>query len=604
MLRNNLLRKTGTAFITAAIISSVAGTSLFAAENGAGAPPEKPAAESSGDMTPPDGQGGPGGNGQGGPGGDGQGVPGSETMSGNGAPGGAPGGMPGGGGQTAVTEWDSVKEINSDTTEDDLSVESTGTDENAVHVTNGALAVFHDLVLSRKSSDSQGGDSSSFYGVGAAFLNTDGTAVIDGADITTESGGGAGIFSYGDGVTYVRDAVIDTTEGTSGGIHVAGGGTLYAWDVTAETDGASSAAIRSDRGGGKMVVDGGTYTSNGEGSPALYCTADITVNNAELTANGSEGICLEGLNTTRLFDCDLTSNMPDLDQNNGNTWSVILYQSMSGDSEVGKGEFDMVGGSITSNNGGLFYTTNTESEFYLNDVDITTADDCEYFLRATGNDNQRGWGTSGANGADCTFTADSQDCEGDVIYDSISSLDFYLLNGSTLTGRFYDDESCAGDGGNKAAVLTIDADSSWIVTGDSEVTSLHNAGTIEDEEGNTVTIKGTDGTVYVEGDSEYTVTAGSYDTEADTSNASTAPQWSDYEVNDEITAKYLSADTETVSETSSDTDSSDMSASAPEETSAVTAEKTQPSGMAAVIIAAGAAIAAAIAGFFILKNRR
>lgn len=122
-----------------------------------------------------------------------------------------------------------------------------------------------------------------------------------------------------------------------------------------------------------MVIDGGTYTSNGTGSPALYCTADISVNNSTLTATNSEGICLEGLNTTRLFNTDLTSDMPDQEQNNGLTWSVIVYQSMSGYSEVGEGTFEMVGGSLNSKNGGLFYTTNTESKFYLNDVDITQA---------------------------------------------------------------------------------------------------------------------------------------------------------------------------------------------------------------------------------------
>ena len=45
---------------------------------------------------------------------------------------------------------------------------------------------------------------------------------------------------------------------------------LYAWDLNVETKGESSAAIRSDRGGGTMVVDGGTYTSNGVGSPAVW----------------------------------------------------------------------------------------------------------------------------------------------------------------------------------------------------------------------------------------------------------------------------------------------------------------------------------------------
>lgn len=89
-----------------------------------------------------------------------------------------------------------------------------------------------------------------------------------------------------------------------------------------------------------MVVDGGSYTSNGTGSPAIYSTADITVNNATLTANGSEAICIEGLNTIRLFDCDLTGNMPTNAQNDCD-WNVILYQSMSGDSEQGNATFEM-----------------------------------------------------------------------------------------------------------------------------------------------------------------------------------------------------------------------------------------------------------------------
>ena len=49
--------------------------------------------------------------------------------------------------------------------------------------------------------------------------------------------------------------------------------------------------------------------------------------------------------------------------------------------------------------------------------------------------------TEGANGSDCTFTADNQDMEGAVIWDSISQLDFYMTNGSTLTGYFADDET-------------------------------------------------------------------------------------------------------------------------------------------------------------------
>ena len=299
--------------------------------------------------------------------------------------------------------------------------------------------------------------------------------------------------------------------------------------MTVETNGESSAAIRSDRGGGTMVVDGGTYTSNGVGSPAIYSTADISVNNATLTANGSEAICIEGLNSIHLFDSDLTGNMSDDDQNDC-TWNVILYQSMSGDSEVGNSTFEMNGGSLTAKNGGMFYTTNTESTITLSDVDITYADENDFFLKCTGNSNQRGWGENGKNGADCLFTATKQEMQGDVVWDSISQLDFYMTDGSILIGAVTDDESNAGEGGDGYCNIYIGEGCTWTVTSDSTLTSLSNSGTIVDDKGNTVTVKGTDGTVYVEGESDYTVTVDSYSDKADLSGASSTSQWSDYEV--------------------------------------------------------------------------
>ncbi|SDB01697.1 hypothetical protein [Eubacterium oxidoreducens] len=425
--------------------------------------------------------------------------------------------------------YSGVTEYTSDTQVSDESYTSTGTDEEAIWVSEGANVSLSNITVDRTSSDSTGGDNSSFYGVGAAILNTQGNLFLSNASITSDSAGGAGVFSYDSGVTYVADSTITTQQDTSGGIHVAGGAALYAWDLSVETNGESAAAIRSDRGGGTMVVDGGTYTSNGTGSPAVYCTADITINDAKLTATGSEAVCIEGLNSLRLFDTTLTGNMPD-DEQNDNTWTVILYQSMSGDSEVGNSDFEMVGGTINSENGGLFYTTNTESTILLSDVDINYSDDNDFFLQVTGNTNERGWGTEGENGANCTFTADDQQMQGKIIYDSISTLDFYMTNGSSLTGCFVDDETYAGDGGDGYCNVYISEDSTWTVTADSEVDDLYNAGTITDEDGNTVSIVGEDGTVYVEGDSSYTITVGSYSTDDKTSNAQEVPSYSDYEV--------------------------------------------------------------------------
>lgn len=363
--------------------------------------------------------------------------------------GGAPGGAPGGQSSSGVSSYDSVKSITSDTTLSDTSVSSTGKDENAIHVSGGAKANLNNVTATRNSSNSTGGDNSSFYGVGAAILTTEGTTTINGGKITTDAAGGAGVFSYGTGVTYVSNTTISTKQDTSGGIHVAGGGTLYAWALNVATNGQSAAAIRSDRGGGKMVVNGGTYTSNGVGSPAIYSTADIAVNKATLTANSSEAICIEGLNSIHLYDTALT-----------------------------------------------------------------------------GNKNQRGWGSTGSNGADCLFTGISQTMTGDVVWDSVSKLDFYMTDGSTLTGAVKDDESCAGRGGSGYCNLYISKDSKWVVTGDSTLTKLTSAGTIVDKSGKTVTVKGTDGTVYVQGTSDVTVTVGSYCTTVDLSGASKATSFS------------------------------------------------------------------------------
>ena len=481
-----------------------------------GQPPEPPAFSENGDMpappegmnppdlpegmeTPPEGMGTPP---------EGMGTPPEGGMGG-------PGGMPGGG-SSQPESYDAVVTVTDAQTVSGEEITSTGTDENAVLVDGGQLTLTDTAVL-RSSGDSTGGDSASFYGVGAAILAVSGTAEISNASISTDSNGGAGVFSYGDAVVTVSDSTIVTYQGASGGIHVAGGGTLYANNLDVTTYGGSSAAIRSDRGSGTMVVNGGSYVSNGSGSPAVYVTADITVSDAVLTATGSEALCLEGLNSVRLYDCDLSGNMPD-DSQNDNTWTVILYQSMSGDAEVGEGRFEMAGGSLTSGNGGLFYTTNTDSEFVVSDVEIN-AEEGAYFLRVTGNTNRRGWGSQNSNGANCVFTAIAQEMNGDVQWDSSSTLSLYVTEGSTLCGAVVQDESCLTESGEGWAVVYIDEDSEWIVTGDSVLTGLHCAGKLVDESGNTVSVVAPDGTVLSEGTSAYTIVADSCDTVCDLSGA-------------------------------------------------------------------------------------
>lgn len=416
-----------------------------------------------------------------------------------------PGGFPGmpGGMQKEPTDYQAVLKI---TDQQSVSepVVSEGDDENAIWVCGGELN-FEGASVTRTSFASTGGDAASFYGIGAAILATEGQGTISNAKITTDAPGGTGLFAYGKGVLTISDSVVTTRQNTSGGIHVAGGGTLTARNVAVETHGESSAAIRSDRGGGIMLVTGGEYASFGEGSPAVYVTADITAEDAKLTANCSEALCLEGRNQVTLNRCVLSGNMKDLPQND-NTWTVILYQSMSGDAEDGKGVFTMTEGELISRNGGLFYTTNTESEINLTHVTITAAEDSEYFLRCTGNQNARGWGSVGQNGAICTLNATCQEISGNIVWDSISRLTVNMTEGSVLTGAVLQDESCAGNGGKGTCEVRIGSGCTWIVTADSILTSLENEGTLLDENGCTVTVKASDGEILFSGSGERTVT--------------------------------------------------------------------------------------------------
>lgn len=107
-----------------------------------------------------------------------------------------------------------------------------------------------------------------------------------------------------------------------------------------------------------------------------------------------------------------------------------------------------------------------------------------------------------------TDTAQQQEMQGNVIWDSISQLDF-TMKSSTWTGAFVQDESNAGDGGDGYANLVIDKDSTWIVTGDSVLTSLTNNGTITDADGKSVTILDTNGKILANGESGYTITVDS-----------------------------------------------------------------------------------------------
>lgn len=399
-------------------------------------------------------------------------------------------------GSSEVRNGTSANTIEEDGSYTGKTYTSIGDDENALRI-DGATVTLENVSIEKSNGATSNTENGDFYGQNAGLLALNGAQVtIQNAVVNTAAQNGNGIFSYGEGTAvYIADSVINTTADNSGGIQTTGGGTTYASNLTIETEGSSSAAIRSDRGGGVVVVEGGSYISKGYNSPAVYSTADITIKGAELIAKNSEALVVEGKNSITLENCNISGNMSDTQgtSSDENVHNVMIYQSMSGDADVGTSALSITGGTLTSNNGDLFYVTNTHCLLTLADVTINNQGQNGYFLRVSGNSGSRGWGTAGANGAQTELTLDGQILEGDIVVDTISALDILFTNGSNFTGTVNiveNEQNGAVVADN--AVITIEKGCVWTLTGDCSITSLDNQGTVN-YNGYTITLA--DGTV-------------------------------------------------------------------------------------------------------------
>ena len=465
------------------ILAMMFGTAAIAEGNGApsappsgenGQPPEMP----DGDMTPPGGE-----NGQ---------PPEKPDGEGGGFGGGTPPG-----GSTSSFEYAAATEVTEAAVLADGTYVSDTADESAL-IVNTADAVTISNPTVTKTGNSDGGDNCNFYGLNAGLLVMGGSmTTITGGTIETSASGANGVFSYGgnggrngaegDGTTVIiSDTVITTTGDGSGGIMTTGGGVTYASNLTVNTSGRSSAAIRTDRGGGTVVVDGGSYTTNGLGSPAIYSTADITVKNAALVSNLSEGVCIEGKNSITLENCDLTASNT---QCNGNATfldTIMIYQSMSGDADSGTSAFTMTGGSLTSLSGHMFHVTNTHAVITLSGVELVN-EGSDVLLSVCDD----GWNGAG-NIAE--LIADAQKLSGTILVGDNAEFTLTLQNGSSFEGTFSGEivnakESVVSTDIGTVSVI-LDSTSTWTLTADTSITSF---------EGDPANVIGNGYTLYVNG---------------------------------------------------------------------------------------------------------
>ena len=349
------------------------------------------------------------------------------------------------------------------------SMTNTTADQNAFIGKNKAVVNIENSVFD-KTGNTTSDDNSNFRGQNAVVLSIDGSQInIKGSNITSNSKGSNAVFATGENsVINVENTNIHTKSDSSRGLDATYKGTVNGKNLTITTEGAHSATLATDRGEGTITAEAAKLTTSGEGSPVIYSTGNIMVNNVNGIANNSEIGVVEGKNSITLTNSNVTGY-----KDNG----FMLYQSFSGDAESGIARLKAENNTLTTHATGAFlHVNNTTAEVDLSNNAISMPNTSTLVKVAA----DSRWGKTGENGGHLTLRTSNQELSGNIMADSISTIALDMTNGSSLVGAVNTDNTA------KEVTVKLSKDSNWILTGDSYVKSLNN----EDTTGSNIQLNG------------------------------------------------------------------------------------------------------------------
>jgi len=381
-------------------------------------------------------------------------------------------------------------------------------DVNSILVKNGGILKLTGSFINKTGDTATSGDDADFYGVNSAVLVKDSAqATIENCEINTNSKGSNAIFvtntnsdsSQGGGpneggtspeqdsktdtgsnttVANIKNVKITTYQDKSRGLDATFGGIINAENIEINTNGGSCAALATDRGEGTVsvknsILNTGVDDNKGHGSPLIYSTGNITVEDTTGTAHDGQIACIEGKNSITLkncnLDCSAEGNRKDGD-NYVDLGGIFIYQSMSGDADVGTSLFDCEDTTLSVKSDSQYYSaspmfhiTNTKANINLKNSVFNFGSGILFDISG-----QNQWGNQGSNGGNVNLTAQGMSLNGDIIVDEISSL-YFNLKDTTFKGAI---------NSTGTTDIIIESGSTWELTGDSNVTSLQNNGNI------------------------------------------------------------------------------------------------------------------------------
>ena len=346
--------------------------------------------------------------------------------------------------------------------------ETTTSDESAILVSDGGNLTLENATIS-KTGDSSNTENSEFYGINAGILTTKNSmATIKNSNITTNAKGANAVFSTGENSkVYISDSTIETTGSSSArGLDSTYGGYIEADNVTISTPGGSCATLATDRGEGTVIARNSKLSTAGQGSPIIYSTGDITIDNSEGTATGSQMVVVEGKNTATVKNSTLVCSGKG-NRNSVDNCGIMIYQSMSGDAGEGTGTVNLSNSTleVSQNTEGktapFFFITNTKA--VINMENNVLKYPSGLLLKVEGTSE---WGKSGSNGGEVTLNATNQELSGNIEVDNLSSLEINLKENSKLESTINNSNTA------KSIVLKLDKTSTLTLTGDTYITTL------------------------------------------------------------------------------------------------------------------------------------
>ena len=365
----------------------------------------------------------------------------------------------------------SANSTNKNLTEETLS--SNTEDQSVVYITIPGITISNSQ-LKKSSGNSSNIENSEFYGINAAVLvqGEDAEVNIINGTIETAARGANAVCATNSGRVTLSRTIINSTADRSGrGLHSTYGGVIAAKDVTISTTGGSCATLATDRGEGIVNCTNCNLTTEGSGSPLIYSTGEITINHTNGKANGAQCVVVEGKNSATIKENSSLKCSGIGNRNNVDNCGVMLYQSQSGDADIGTSTFNCENSEleILSSNSSIyssapmFLITNTKATINLESCTFTYGSG--KFLNSSGTSE---WGTNGLNGGTVILNLVNQNIIGDFVIDSISTLNLNMKN-STIKGKFNNAKN------NGTISINLDSSSRITLTGDSYITSLNNS---------------------------------------------------------------------------------------------------------------------------------